>query len=135
MTIQWDESLRVDVPSIDDQHEEIFEYFNKLTDALQKGDGRDEVVNLLAYLESYASIHFSNEECLMEYFKYPGLEEQRQQHAQFKNNINMLAGLLADNDPMHDIAIKADAVLIRYFVLHVHKLDKALASHMKSHTL
>ena len=134
MTIQWDESLRLDVPTIDDQHEEIFEYFNKLTDALQKGDGKDEVVNLLAYLDSYTSIHFNNEECLMEYFKYPGLGEQRKQHVQFKNNIKMLADLISKNDPMRDIAIKADAVLIRYFILHVHKLDKLLADYLKSHT-
>lgn len=135
MTIQWDESLRLDVPTIDNQHEEIFEYFDKLTDALQNGDCRDEVTNLLGYLDSYTSVHFSNEECMMEYFKYSGLEEQRKQHVQFKKNINLLADLISQNAPVRDIAIKTDAVLIRYFILHVNKLDKALADHMKSHTL
>ena len=61
MTIQWDESLRLGVPAIDKQHEEIFVYFDKLTDAIQKGEGRSVVIDLLAYLDYYFSSHFSEE--------------------------------------------------------------------------
>ena len=135
MAIQWDESLRLDVPTIDEQHEEIFVYFDSLSDAVQKGDGRGKVIDLLAYLDNYATVHFNNEECLMEYFKYSGLDAQRKQHVQFKANIQTLLDLLAADAPMQDIAIKTDATLIRYFILHIRKLDKDLVDFIKLHPL
>ena len=135
MTIQWDESLRLGVPAIDKQHEEIFVYFDKLTDAIQKGDGRSAVIDLLAYLDYYVSIHFSDEELTMEGCKYPYIEEQRKQHSTFKGNITTLSSLLNTNVPPQEISIKLDAELIRYFIIHVHKLDKALADYIKLQTI
>jgi hemerythrin len=135
MTIQWDESLRLGVPATDSQHEEIFAYFDKLTDALQTGDARKEVAELLAFLADYADTHFEDEEGLMVSVKYPGLNAQLMQHAQFKENIKTLAGLLSAGVPLQEIAIKADAILIRYFILHVRKLDRDLVDHVKSQPL
>ena len=135
MTIQWDESLRLGVPAIDGQHEEIFDYFDKLTDALQRGDAKNEVADLLAYLADYAETHFEEEEGLMASVKYPGLNAQLIHHAQFKENIKTLSGLLSADAPLQEIAIKADAILIRYFILHVRKLDGELVEYVKSHPL
>jgi hemerythrin len=131
MTIQWEEGLRLGMTSIDTQHEEIFDYFDKLTEAIQKGDGRSEAVGLLKYLENYSSIHFDDEEKMMEDCKYPYVDEQRKQHHAFKDNIAMLAVQLAENVPSQEISIKIDAVLIKYFINHVRKLDKALADFIK----
>ena len=131
MTIQWDESLRLGVPAIDNQHEEIFVYFDKLTDAIQMGDGRSVVIDLLAYLDYYVSNHFSEEELAMEDCKYPYIKEQRKQHSTFRDNITSISSLLNNNVPTQEISIKLDAELIRYFILHVHKLDKAFADYIK----
>ena len=131
MTIQWEEDLRLGIVAIDSQHEEIFVYFDKLTDAIQKGDGRSVAVELLRYLEEYSSVHFDDEERIMEGYKYPYLDEQRKQHHVFKDNIAMLSGLLADKASTQEISIKIDAALIKYFIMHVRKLDKALADFIK----
>ena len=135
MPIQWDESLRLGVPAIDKQHEEIFVYFNKLTDAIQKGAGRSVVIDILAYLDYYVSNHFSEEELTMEDCKYPYIEEQCEQHSTFKGNITTLSSLLNTNGPTQEISLKLDAELIRYFINHVHKLDKALADYIKLQTI
>ena len=134
MTIQWEENLKLGVAVIDEQHEEVFMYFDKLTNAFQNGEGNSMVIDLLAYLDHYTSTHFKNEESLMELHKYPGLELQRQQHARFRENIATFSEKLANNAPMHEIAIKIDAVLIKHFITHIRKLDREFAEYIKSHS-
>ena len=132
MTIQWEESLKLGVAVIDEQHEEIFMYFDKLTDALQNGEGSGVVMDLLAYLDQYTSTHFKNEESLMDLHRYPGLELQRQQHSRFRENIAMFSENLANNAPIQEIAIKIDAALVKYFITHIRRLDREFVEYIKS---
>lgn len=131
MAIYWEEALSTDVPAIDEQHKGIFAEFEKLSDAIESGGNNEEVEKLLHYLNEYASTHFSDEENLMSLYKYPGLEEQRQQHALFKENIATLFEMLTNKVPTKEIAIKINATLIRYFINHVRKLDSKLGDFIK----
>jgi len=132
MAIQWEDGLKLGVAAIDDQHEEIFIHFNKLTEALQKGTGSSEVLDILAYLDRYTAIHFNDEEVLMELHRYPQLELQRQQHSRFRENVALLSEQVANHAPMQEIAIKIDAVLIKYFITHIRKLDRQLVDFITS---
>ena len=132
MTIQWEDNLKLGVVAIDEQHEEIFVYFDKLTHALQMGEGSRIILDLLAYLGRYTSTHFNNEESLMELHRYPGLELQRQQHSRFRENLALLSESIAKNSPRNEIAIRVDAVLIKYFITHIRKLDKEFVDFIKS---
>jgi hemerythrin len=132
MTIQWEENLKFGVPVIDEQHKEIFAHFDKLSEALAGGRGSEEVIKVLNYLNDYATIHFSDEESLMMLFKYDGLEEQREQHALFKETIASFSELLAATAPTQEIAIKINATLIRYFINHIRKLDRKMVDVIKS---
>jgi hemerythrin len=131
MSITWEESLRLGVPAIDEQHEEIFVYFDKLSTALREEDGSNVIIELLSYLDNYSSLHFRNEEELMALYRYPGLEEQQRQHAAFRENIVMFTDMLSASEPTHEIALKIDALLIRYFINHVRKLDREIADYIK----
>ncbi len=91
----------------------------------------DDVEKLLNYLNEYANTHFSDEENLMSLYKYPGMAEQQQQHAQFRKSVTELFEMLADNIPTREIAIRVDATLIRYFINHVRNLDSKLGDFIK----
>jgi hemerythrin len=131
MALYWEDKLITGVPAIDEQHKEIFGEFEKLSRSIENGGSNAEVETLLDYLNEYANTHFSDEEKIMSLYKYPGLEEQRQQHIGFKENIAILRGMLTDNVPAKEIAIKIDATLIRYFINHVRKLDSKLGEFIK----
>lgn len=131
MAIFWEEKLNTGVPAIDEQHMEIFAKFDELSKAIEAGECNEEVARLLNYLNDYSNTHFSDEENLMSLYKYSGLEEQRLQHAQFKENINKLFAMLTNNVPPKEIAIRIDATLIRYFINHVRKLDRKMCDHIK----
>ena len=131
MAIQWEESLRLGVSNIDDQHKEIFTFFGKLSNAIQDGKGSDEVIELLNFLNNYSTNHFIDEEELMERYKYDGLEEQRQHHSLFKENIASITKLLGNTKPSNEIAFKVDATLIRYFISHIRVLDGKMIEFIK----
>lgn len=135
MTIRWDESLRFGEPAIDKQHEEIFVHFNKLTCAIENGDGNAVIIDLLTCLNDYASIHFAYEEKMMEYHKYSGLEEQRKQHSIFKENITIIADMQKINPSSYESPMRLLSELIRYCILHVQKLDKEFACYIKAESI
>jgi hemerythrin len=131
MAIYWEEKLSTGVPVIDEQHKDIFANFDELSKAIEDGRCNDEIEILLNYLKEYANNHFSDEENLMSLYKYPCLEEQRQQHALFKENITKLLAMLANKVSTKEIAIRIDSTLIRYFINHVRKLDSKLSDFIK----
>lgn len=132
MPIQWEENLRLDDPIIDEQHEAMFAQFAMLSEAIKDGFCEQEIEKILDYLNEYAEVHFSAEENLMALHEYSGLEEQRKEHALFKENISKLYGMITNNVPTKEIAIKIDAALIRYTINHVRKLDSKLVDFIKS---
>ena len=92
MSLQWSPSLAVGVAEIDAQHQELFRRAERLITALRGGD-RAEVSSLVRYLSEYVTEHFSAEERYMREIGYPGLDEQREAHQFFRDD---LAAMLAD---------------------------------------
>ena len=131
MSIIWEERMRFGVPVIDERHETMFEQFALLNDAIIKGACDDKVRGILDFLNDYANTHFSEEEGLMAVYDYAGLEEQRQQHTVFKENICRLRELLSANVPVKELAIRIDATLIRYTINHVRNLYCRLVEFLK----
>lgn len=131
MGIHWEESMKIGVPAIDEQHEKLVLKFEELSKSVVEGGGVEGIGKLLSYLKEYAVIHFTDEENLMALYKYPGLEEQRKHHAIFKENIDKLTDMLIRNVPAREIAIKIDATLIRYFINHIRNLDVKMVDFIK----
>jgi hemerythrin len=126
MTIQWDEGLRIGIPSLDKHHEDIFVYFDKLTVAIQNGDSSSMVVEMLVLLENYISIHFDEEDKLMNECDYPNIAAQREQHAVFREHISEIMNLQNGNTSTNEISMKVLASLTRYCINHINKLDREL---------
>ena len=76
----WSERLEIGVPLIDYQHKQFFE----LADSLTKDGDEVHVMRALTELNNYVRDHFRDEEALMAAAKYPGLEEHRQLHHEFR---------------------------------------------------
>jgi two-component system cell cycle response regulator len=93
---QWDEGMSVGVESIDQDHRRIIDIINQLSEAFEKGSGREVVVGLFDRLEEYASTHFAREERLMEEAGFPGLQEHAAQHKSFAGKIPELRDMLLE---------------------------------------
>jgi len=54
MALQWDETLELGLAEIDDHHRSIFGHFQKLSEAVQRGEPAKDLAQLSSFLCDYA---------------------------------------------------------------------------------
>jgi len=83
--VQWSEKFSVGVRVLDEQHQQLIKLLNLLISTQGTATTRSETISdTLMAMTRYAQAHFKAEESLMEAYDYPGLEEQKIQHRDFR---------------------------------------------------
>jgi hemerythrin len=78
--LEWNESLSVGIPSIDDQHKKLVGMLNSLKDAGVAGSGNQVLGKILGGLAEYTVHHFGTEEAHMTEHRYPDLANHKKAH-------------------------------------------------------
>jgi len=128
----WDDSLLIGVPHIDDQHRKLVEVLNELTVECGKGKWSDSVEKTLFFAVSYAKDHFRDEEELQAQSNYPGLEEHRQMHQSFVENVSALLHDLRRSGKSILLVIKINKMLNDWIVNHISTEDKKIGLFIQS---
>lgn len=84
MYFAWKPEYSVNIKEFDDQHKELFEISNRISDLVLAEDGfdhYDEIIEIFNKLIKYTTYHFSCEEIFMERYEYPGLDNHKAEHA------------------------------------------------------
>lgn len=127
----WNPSLSVGVDLIDDQHKEWFAKAEALFDAGRQGRGKEQVGEMLEFLDSYTRKHFADEERYMRSIAYPGYDEQKKAHASF---IAQLEKLRSDYDASGGsltVVINANKMVIDWLTKHISVMDKKIGEYSK----
>ena len=85
--IIWSETLSVGVRILDDQHKRIIGVLNDLNENPQAKVDSELISDSLTGLTRYAVEHFREEERLMGLCEYPGIEEHKNRHREFREKI------------------------------------------------
>lgn len=81
--IEWDESISVGVPQLDEDHKRLLGILNDIEDH-QDDDVKSEPISLIIeQVREYASSHFRREELYMQSIAYPGYDDHKRSHKQF----------------------------------------------------
>ena len=83
----WNDSYSVGVAKLDQQHHNLLQIINKLTEMQTNGRFPKSFFKSLNALVCYAEIHFSTEETYMHIRGYPQLGIQQQEHQDFVKRI------------------------------------------------
>jgi hemerythrin len=84
-TVTWSENFSVGVRELDQQHQQLIKLLNRLISAQGTISTHSETISdILMEMTRYAQTHFKAEERLMKAYGYPGLEEQKKQHRNFR---------------------------------------------------
>jgi len=78
--IQWGESLKLKIPRIDEQHQQLVVLINQLHGAMKGNQGQAAVGLILDRLIDYTAMHFGFEEKLFAEHGYPDLVEHQRIH-------------------------------------------------------
>lgn len=78
--IEWNDSLSVEIGTIDDQHKKLLEILNSLHGSSAAAKDNETVKKILNDLVEYTVYHFHHEEELMKQHNYPDLENHLAAH-------------------------------------------------------
>jgi hemerythrin len=81
--IQWNSSLETGHVVVDNDHKQLVAQLNRLSEALGRGAGREEITGIIVFLNSYAREHFAREEVHMQRVACSAYAENCRAHAQF----------------------------------------------------
>jgi hemerythrin len=116
---------------MDDQHKKLFVLINQLHEAMSTGKGKQFVGTVLNEMLEYTRTHFTAEEKVLEKLAYPGLPEQKKEHAIFINKIVEMQQKLQGGSLT--VSIEASQFLRDWLTNHIMVVDKKYSSFVTSH--
>ena len=124
-----EDSLRIDVLRVDEQHHRLFELMNAAVRTLAGADPA-EVVAAIDALAAYADYHFGEEEALLDQAEYPESASHRQSHAHLAARLHELRQEIASGA----LALPGDveAFLRPWLTEHILNEDRAFGMFLHS---
>lgn len=119
--LQWDDSFKVHLPQIDEQHERLIQLIRDLDDAVRDGTGGLLISYVMQELIRYVSLHFGDEERLMMEYGFKGLDEHRRKHASYITRLQEIMEQNSDGDALSTATL---AFLKEWIVLHIKGADQ-----------
>jgi hemerythrin len=132
MAIEWQAKLETGLTLIDNQHRELFNRFNKLLEACNAGKGRDEVMKVLLFLNSYIRTHFADEEELQQKYDYPGYRAHKLLHNNFIKTVEDLERQFKDEGATISLVIQTNQTMVNWLIQHIGLVDLEFAEFVKS---
>ncbi len=93
----WDSDYSVNVSSLDKEHKKLFKLTDELARSIDDVEG-EALAHTIYELVAYASVHFADEEHLLETNEYPALEQHKEEHKKFKARIRSFIFKFSDNN-------------------------------------
>jgi hemerythrin len=121
--IEWDNSLSVGIDLIDEQHKMLIQRLDDLSRAIEMTQGPVEIAKTLDFMIDYTDFHFSTEEKHMAEHNYPGLDEQKAQHDQFKGLLKHLVEDFEEEGATRALATSINIFLANWLVNHIKGTD------------
>ena len=122
-SLEWNDSLSIGIETIDQQHKTLIERLQAVTSAIEMSQGEGTIAKTLDFLLDYTDFHFSEEETQMAEHQYPGLDLQKQQHAEFKDAVNKLVEDFEQEGAAKDIADHIRDFLFIWLKKHIKEAD------------
>ena len=88
--MNWDNTYKVNVDIIDEQHQRLFEIVNQLYDAVISSEANTVIGPIFDELVNFTVLHFETEEKLFLEYDYPEYELHKQQHTDLLQQVGAL---------------------------------------------
>lgn len=128
----WTPEMSTDVKEIDDQHIELFEHVNAFVEKLRSGSGREEVVPMLDFLESYARKHFAYEERCMMKHRCPAACANKDAHKQFLATVASIRKTVEAGPIGAVVALRMQREVCDWIRAHIIRIDSRLGDSVKA---
>ncbi len=86
--VTWNQSLSVDIKSMDEEHKKLIELINNFYDNIASRSNKENISSLISGMKDYVKEHFTHEERYMKQLNYWAYESHKKEHDSFISKIN-----------------------------------------------
>lgn len=123
--IKWNVRYSVHIPSIDEEHKELFDIIGELGAAMKNGQSNAVLGETLDRLVQYAGKHFDSEEKLFREHHYPQTDEHKAMHDEFMLKISEYNDLFRKGSNI--VSVQLIGFLSDWLVKHIMQEDQQYA--------
>jgi len=123
--IEWNNSMSVGNPAIDQDHRTLIQYVNEMHSAMAAGKGKEIVGNILTKLVKYTQEHFGREEIIWKAGGYVDFDRHKQAHADLLRTVAEFKGKFDKGAVL--LTLDVMNFLRDWLTNHILKADKAAA--------
>ncbi|MDR2783292.1 MAG: bacteriohemerythrin [Treponema sp.] len=131
-TFQWSNSLATGNEQIDTEHKQLIQAMNDFFGTCAMNSGNDEVLKTINFLLDYTVTHFYNEEQLQIRYNYPGYDNHKKFHENFKKKVHGLMVEFVNKGPSDELIKRAKHDIGEVIIAHIQHEDTRLAAHIKA---
>lgn len=126
----WEENRHaLGIPSIDQQHRDLMDLVNELTEAVAHGCDFEQALRQMEKILDFAAGHFAHEEALMRQHGFPGLEQHAAEHEKLLREAATLMKTLSPEN--FDRAVLVTAFLTDCTENHILHEDRAIGQYFE----
>jgi len=124
--VRLDDHLKLNVPEIDSQHENLIGLINRLHESMLQGADETTLDGLLSQLLEETRSHCGYEEELMLRYGYPGYESHKSDHTRLIQRLVDLIELYRGGELLFSFAVVVE--LKGWAAVHIEKSDLLLGA-------
>jgi len=128
----WNPKLRIDVPAIDAQHEELYDRFDAFVEAASDRDRKAAAYEALSFLSRYVDEHFADEERSMADHRYPDLAAHRELHRAFSKELTELTLRFFNQGPTPSFLLALANLFESWLSMHIAQVDQKFGEFLRS---
>lgn len=132
MKYEWANILETGNAMIDNHHKQLFNTLNRLMETEPSRDGREELEHTLEFLNAYIVKHFSDEESLMDQYRYPDGEYHRMYHREFTATVRKFTDRLLKEGASRELLDEVGESVANWLLHHIKGDDFKLAAYVKA---
>jgi hemerythrin len=130
--MEWEDRMSVGVREIDAEHRHLVDMLNQLFDAMQRGEGRDKLGEILDGLVEYTDAHFKHEEFLFDKTEYPDSEMHKKEHNNLRKQVIEIQKKYKSGE-YDTLTIETLTFLKNWLVNHTTGSDRRFGPHLNVH--
>lgn len=126
MARTWNDSLKIGIPLLDIQHEQLLDQMDKLLESMRNNKQTEELRSIMVFLKMYVNNHFNYEESCMNLYQCPVACQNKDAHSRFTDTLNNINQKIESNQPLESISSLVQKELLDWFVNHIKSIDTKL---------
>jgi hemerythrin len=132
MAIIWRKEFETGNPTIDSQHKQLVEMYNRFMKACAYDKSIAELEEMLRFICKYTVDHFIDEEVWQQRIKYPEFKKHKQVHDSFKQSIFNVQSKFKREGASCTIVAALSKEIGEWLINHIFNEDLKVAAYSKS---